>query len=159
MEFYEFVRGCLAWTASFTCFLVLLNVPMLYFAHRIREGRLEEDDDRRIDNDELWKRSALGAFALAAASLVFVFVDVVLADWADMPPGIIHFVLFLAYFPATAYLLAIFFAYDDYFSGLGLLTLDLGLPLAVLWILNAITGLWDPAVNCFYQWLKAIPVS
>ncbi len=155
MEFYAFVRGLLAWMASVACCLVLFNVPMLYFAHRVREGRLEEDDERRMDNDELWKRSALGAAGLVVTSFVFLFADLVLADWAAMPPGAIHLVILLAYVSAAAYVLALFFAYDDYFFGLGLLTLDLGLPVFALWLVNLVTGLWNPVLDWFLSWLKA----
>jgi hypothetical protein len=157
MEFYLFVRDFLAWTASVAC-LFPVNVPFLFFAHRIREGHPTNEDDR-MDSDEAWKRASLGALVLALMTAVFFFVDVVFATWADMPPGIVHFIVLLAYIPAAAYVLAMFFAYDDYFNGLGLLTLYLGLPLAVLFLVNWPTELWKPVVGFFASFLKEIPKS
>jgi len=49
--------------------------------------------------------------------------------------------------------LAMFFAYDDYFHGLGLLTLYLALPLSVLFVFNLFTGLWNPVVDFFATYL------
>src|SRR5262245_30440383 len=155
MEFYTFVRGCLAWTATVeACFP--LNVPMLYFAYRIREGRVV-DEDTRMENDELWKRSALGAAVLAAMMVAFVFADVVLARWGELPAGITHFVLFLAYVAAGAYVVMYFFAYDDYFQGLGQLTLYLAIPIFVLWALTALLG-WNP-IAVAESFLQQIPAE
>jgi len=66
MEFYAFVRSFLAWTASVAC-LFPINVPILFFAHRIREGQIANEDDR-MDGDEAWKRAGLGASVLAVAT-------------------------------------------------------------------------------------------
>lgn len=151
MEFYAFVRDFMAWTASVAC-LFPINVPILFFAHRILEGQPTNEDDR-MDNDEAWKRAGLGALVLALATAAFLFTDVVFASWADMPAGLVHFVVLLAYIPAAAFVLAMFFAYDDYFHGLGLLTLYLGLPLAVLFLFNLLTGLWNPVVGFFASYL------
>jgi len=151
MEFYLFVRDFLAWTASVAC-LFPVNVPILFFAHRIREGQLANEDDR-MDSDEAWKRAGLGALVLALTTAVFLFADVVFALWADLPAGMVHFVVLIAYIPAAAYVLAMFFAYDDYFHGLGLLTLYLGLPLAALFLINWPTGLWKPVVGFFASYL------
>jgi hypothetical protein len=154
MEFYGFVRGFLAWTATVAC-LFPLNVPVLYFAYRIREGRVV-DEETRMENDELWKRSALGAIVLAIAMAAVVFADVVLARWGELPAGLTHFVLLLAFLAAGAYLMMLFFAYDDYFHGLGLLTLYLGLPILVLWIVTAVLG-WNPVLEFAESFLQEIP--
>jgi hypothetical protein len=157
MEFYGFVRTFLAWTASIAC-LFPINVPLLYLAHRIREGGATTEENR-MDSEELWKRSALGSIVLALVTAALFFVDVVLATWADMPPGIIHFVILLAYIPAAAFVLMMFLAYDDYFHGLGLLTVYLGLPLFVLWIVNVLLGVWNPVVRFFASFLREIPTT
>ena len=154
MEFYAFVRGSLAWTASIACAFPV-TVPILFFAHRIREGSAL-DDDKRMDSDELWKRAALGGLVLSIATWIFLFADLVLAKWADMPAGIIHVVILLAFVPAGAYLLTMFFAYDDFFHGLGLLTIFFALPIVILWPANAVLGAWGFALGFFESFLKEL---
>ena len=151
MEFYSFVRSLFAWIASFAC--LPIGAPFLYAAHRVREAQIPEDD--RMDEGELRIRSLYGSLAVAVVTWLFLFLDFVVADWLDLPAGLTHFIILLSYLPAAAYVLFLFFAYDDYFEGLGLLTLYLGLPIAALYIVNFL-GLWNPVVGWFYSWLKPI---
>jgi len=155
MQHYAFVRECLAWIASVAC-LFPVSIPLLYLAYRIREGGATVDDENRMENDELWKRSAIASAVLAAATLAFLFADVVLAKWAEVSAGIVHFVLFLLYFPAAAFIVMVVFAYDDYFAGLSQLTIFLAVPIAVLFVINALLGIWDPWLNIFRGWLKVV---
>lgn len=140
MEFYAFMRGLLAWMAS-VALVFPVNVPMLYFAHRIREGQLPEDDEHRLESDELWTRAALGSLAVAGTTLAFLFLDVLCAEWMELG-AIVHFVVLLTYVPAAAFVLVYFFAYDDYFFGLSLLTLYLGLPMLVLYLVTLVVPVW-----------------
>jgi len=155
MEFYSFVRTSLAWIASIAL-LYPVNVPLLFAAHRIREGRVAEDDENRMENDEVWTRSFLGALVVALLLLAFLFGDLVLADWLGLPAGIIHMVVLITYLAAASFLLMQFFAYDDYFYGLSLLSLYLFLPIFVLLAVNSLVGFWNPVLGFFLNYIKEV---
>jgi hypothetical protein len=153
MEFYSFLRGSLAWIASWVL-LYPLYVPALFYAHRIREGPVPEDDETRMDNGEVWTRSFLGALVIWLLTVACLFADLILADWLALPAGIIHMVILIVFFGAAAFLLMQFFAYDDYFFGLSLLSLSLFLPILVLFIANSLVGFWNPWLNFLLGYLK-----
>lgn len=155
MALYGFARGALMWIASVAC-LFPLTIPLLYLAFRIREGRVPENDETGIDNDELWKRSAIASAVLAAATFAAIFVDVVAAKWADAPAGVVHFVILLLYFAMAAFIVMVVFAYEDFFAALGQLTIFLIMPIIVLFPLNALLGLWNFWLKYFDGWLKAV---
>jgi hypothetical protein len=155
MEIYGFVRGALAWMASIAC-LIAINSPLLYATYRISAGRVAEDDETRMDNDELWMRSLYASGVLAVMTAAFFFVDLVVADWAGGPPGIVHFAIFLAYIPAAAFVLTYFFAQDDFFTGLGHAALFFLLPIIVLYPLSMIVPFWNYWVGFLESWLKPI---
>lgn len=158
MEHYSFVRACIAWMASLAG-LPFLSIPLLFLAYKIREGRPPEDDDVRMENDEIWKRSALAGGVLTAATFGFLFLDLVLAKWADFPAGVVHFAVFLAYVAAGAGIVMVFFAYEDFFAGLAHLTIFFALPMIVLYLLNALLGFWNPVLGWFGGFLKEVPAT
>lgn len=155
MEIYNFLRGSLAWVAS-VALLYPLYVPLLFYGHRIREGPVREDDETQMDNGEVWTRSFLGALVVWVLTVVCIFLDLLLADWLDLPAGIVHLVIVIAFFAAASFLLMQFFAYEDYFYGLSLLALSLFLPIVVLFIANSLVGFWNPWLNFLLGYLKEI---
>ena len=156
MDFYSFARIFFAWIATVTC-IPVVNAVLLFYCHRIREGQMAEDDERRLDSDELRTRAVYGALALTAATIAFVFVDVAGAEWLAIPAGIVHFAVLLMYVGACSLLLMYFFAYEDFFAGLGLYVLSVALPLLVLWPIDWLTGWLQPVLGLVLRWLKAIP--
>ncbi len=154
MEIYGFVRGALAWMASIAC-LIAINSPLLYATYRISVGRVPEDDETRMDNDELWTRSLYASGVLAVTTVAFFFVDYVLAVWAEVPAGVVHFTLFLAYVPAAAFVLTYFFAQEDIFKGLGHLALFFA-PIAVLYPITLVLPYWGYWVGFLESWLKPV---
>jgi hypothetical protein len=156
MDFYSFARIFFAWIATITC-IPVVNAVLLFYCHRIREGTMAEDDERRLDSDELRTRALYGAVSLMAATPVFVFIDVAAAEWLAIPAGLVHFVVLLMYVGACSLILAYFFAYEDFFAGLGLYVLAVGLPLLVLWPIDWLTHWFQPVLGIVLHWLKAIP--
>jgi hypothetical protein len=157
MDFYQFARVFFAWIATITC-LPFVNVVLLFYSHRIREAQLAEDDERRLDGDEVRTRAIYAAIALTVATIAFVFVDYVAAQWLELPTGPVHFAVALADVAACSGLLMYFFAYEDFFAGLGLYALAVGLPLLILWPLDWFTGLWTNFVlPIVLSWLKVLP--
>ena len=156
MELYNFMRSALAWTATIAC-LWPINIPLLFAAYRIREGRVPEGDDTRVDNEDLWPRCALNALLVALLAAAWIFVDLVAADWLALPPGLVHFVVFPLFIASGAFLLAQFFGYEDPFIGLSILMIYLYLPILVLALLNTLIGFWDPVLGIVLAYLKEIP--
>jgi hypothetical protein len=157
MDFYSFARIFFAWIATVTC-IPVVNAVLLFYCHRIRESQLRDDDERRLDSDELRTRAVYGAVALTVATVVFVFADFAAAEWLAIPAGLVHFAVVLMYVAACSLLLTYFFAYEDFFAGLGLYVLSVALPLLVLWPIDWLTGFWQHWVLVFVlPWLKAIP--
>lgn len=151
MELYEFFRGAFAWMASIAC-LWPINIPMLALAQRIREGPLEEE--RRMEGEELWPRSAFGSLGLAATAVAFLFLDWFLAVWSGVPSGMVHLMTLIAFVSAGTWVLSFFFAFEEMLEGLGLFSLYLLLPIFVLWPLNYFVGFWNPLLRLANAWLK-----
>ena len=150
MELYKFFWGALAWMATVAA-LFPANIPLLALAYKIQNGA----KPLPIERDELWYRSAWGAFMLALATLAFVFVNYVILDYTDFPPGPIHLVFFMAYVPAAAWILMYYSGSGELLDGLGLFVIYVGLPILVLFVLNALLGIWNLPLNFAYDWLKA----
>ena len=150
MELYNFLRESLAWTVT-VAILWPANVPLAALAYKVRQG------PRPIDMEtlEFWLRSSMAAFALAVLTLVMVVIDVVLAHGADFPAGPVHLMVFMAYIPAAVWLLFVFFALEDLLQGLSVFMLYLYLPVIVLYVLNAIFGLWHWPLSTALSWLKS----
>jgi hypothetical protein len=161
MELYNFFRGTLAWTATVAC-LWPLNAPLLAFAFKVQQGSKKID----MENDEYWTRSFVTSFLLGLVTAGFIFVDYMLADWAELPPGPIHMIVYIGYVPLAVWILTLFFARDDLAEGLSLFMIYLYLPIFVLFTLNSLLGLlspslrfWDLLLNLVYPWLKPVPTT
>lgn len=156
MEIYIFVRSLLGWMAL-VALLWPLNAAMLYAAYRIRDARISEEDENYMEPDELRTRSLIGAGVVALLTAVFLFADLVFATWLDMPAGPVHFAVLLGYVPAAAYVLMLFFAENDFFQSMSLLTLYIALPLFVLWPLGALLGATNfPPMSWITSLLKVV---
>ncbi len=158
MELYDFLRGTLAWTATIAC-LWPINVPMLAFAFKVQQGAKPID----MENDEYWTRSFVGSLVIGLVTAAAIFVDYMLADWAEFPAGPVHLVIYIAYVPLAVWLLALFFAIDDLAQGLSIFMIYLYLPIFVLFTLNWLLGLvnpslrfWDLLLNLAYQFLVSV---
>jgi hypothetical protein len=149
MELYKFFWGSLAWIAT-VAVLWPLNVPLLALAYKIQNGA----KPLPIDTDELWYRSAFGAGMLALMTIGFVLLDYFFVDFTDFPAGPIHLVIFMAFIPAAAWLLGIGFAFGELVEGLGLFVIYIGLPIFVLFIINAILGIWNWPLSIAYDYLR-----
>ena len=150
MELYYFVRGLFAWTVTIAV-LWPINVPMLALAFRIQHGTKRLP----LSPEQLWWRSTFAALFVALVTVVYVLLDYVLSDWAEIPAGPVHLVIFAAYVPVAAWILFVMFAHSEYSEGFGLFVLYIYLPVFVLYLLNALTGLWDRFfLDSAYGWLK-----
>ena len=67
--------------------------------------------------------------------------------------------VFLLFVSAGAFLLMLFFAYEDFFDGLSLLVLYLALPAAVLVPIHLLVPVWSWALNLVFPWLLEVPGS
>ncbi len=149
MELYKFFWGALGWIATVAC-LWPLNIPLIALAYKIQNGPKPIE----IEREELWYRSAFGAGMLALMTAAFIFLDYVLIDWTDMPAGPIHLVIFACYVPAAGWLMLISFAYADLFEGVAMLVIYLGLPVFVLFLINAVLGIWNFPLSIAFDYLK-----
>jgi hypothetical protein len=149
VELYKFFWGALAWIAT-VAVLWPVNVPLLALAYKVQNGA----KPLSIEQDELWYRSLVGAGMLALLTVALLFLDYLFVDLTDFPSGPTHLVIFMAYVPAAAYLLVISFAFSELLEGLGVLIIYIGLPVLVLFLINAILGIWEPWLDFFYGYLK-----
>ena len=149
MELYKFFWGALAWIAT-VAVLWPINVPLLALAYKIQNGA----KPLPIGQDELWYRSLVGAGLLAMVTVGFVFLDYVFLDLTDFPPGPIHLVIFMAYVPAGAYVMLEAFALSELLEGLGIFVIYIGLPVLVLFVINAALGIWEGPLDLAYDFLK-----
>jgi len=150
MELYSFVWGTLAWT-MLVASAWPLNVPLAWASYRIWHGNTKPIDEEM--EEELWRRSAYGSLAILAGAWALLLIDYVLATWAELPAGLIHMVILLTLIALAAWLMMLFFALEDFFSGLSLLIIYFYLPVFILWLPNRLTGMLDGVLNWFYGWL------
>ncbi len=148
MEFYYFLRGTLAWTAT-VAIIWPLNIPLAALAYKIRLG----PNKNPLKPKEYWVRSGAAAFAVAIITLVALGLDYFLAE-SDFPPGPIHLVVFMAYVPAAMYALLVFFALEGLMQALSVFVLYIYLPVTVLYLLHLVIRFWDPLVDFPGSWLK-----
>ena len=149
MEFYYFLRGTLAWTAT-VALLWPFNIPMAALAYKIRLG----PNKNPLKPKEYWVRSGAVATVVAAITLVALVLDYVLAEEMDFPAGPVHLVVFMAYVPAAVWAIFVFFALEDLMQALSVFVIYIYLPVLVLYVLNAIIGFWQPLVDLAGGWLK-----
>jgi hypothetical protein len=148
VDLYTFFWWAFAWIA--TVAIMPACWPTMALAYKIQNG----PRPIAIDSDEYWTRSLLSGLFLGVLTAGFVFIDYVLSDWIDLPPGPIHLVVFMAYVPAASWLLFMTFAYTDYLDGLSVLMIYLCLLILVLFLVNAATGLWEFFLGLAKDWLK-----
>jgi hypothetical protein len=149
VELYKFFWGALAWIATFAV-LWPINVPVIALAYKIQHGARPIS----IEREELWYRSFLGAGMLALLTAGAVLVDYFLVDLTGFPAGPIHLVIFAGYVAAAAWLMFIAFAYTDLLEGLGIFTIYVGLPVFLLFVINAVLGIWNWPLSVAYDYLK-----
>jgi hypothetical protein len=150
VELYKFFWGLLAWIATVAAAWPV-NIPLLALAYKIQNGA----KPLPVESEEMWYRSAFGAGLLALVTLGFVFLDYFIIDMMDFVPGPIHLVIFMAYVPAAAYVMFISFAFADPFEGLSVAAIYIGLPVLVLFVINAALGIWNWPLSVAYDYLKS----
>lgn len=150
VELYLFVRGALAWTVTVAA-LWPVNIPLAYLAYKIRQGQKPGD----LARNALWWRSVFATLLVAFVTVVFLLLDYLLAEVAGFPAGPIHLVVLTAYIPAAAGIFFVFFALEDFFQGLSMFVIYVYLPVLVLYLLNAMMGLWNGPLSYVEGWLKA----
>ena len=149
MEFYYFLRGTLAWTAT-VAILWPFNILLAALAYKIRLG----PNKNPLKPKEYWVRSGAVATVVAAITLVALVLDYVLAEEMDFPAGPVHLVVFMAYVPAAVWAIFVFFALEDLMQALSVFVIYIYLPVLVLYVLNAIIGFWQPLVDLAGGMLK-----
>jgi len=149
VEFYYFLRGTLAWTAT-VAILWPFNILLAALAYKIRLG----PNKNPLKPKEYWVRSGAVATVVAAITLVALVLDYVLAEEMDFPAGPVHLVVFMAYVPAAVWAIFVFFALEDLMQALSVFVIYIYLPLLVLYVLNAIIGFWQPLVDLAGGMLK-----
>jgi len=149
VEFYYFLRGTLAWTAT-VAILWPFNILLAALAYKIRLG----PNKNPLKPKEYWVRSGAVATVVAAITLVALVLDYVLAEEMDFPAGPVHLVVFMAYVPAAVWAIFVFFALEDLMQALSVFVIYIYLPVLVLYVLNAIIGFWQPLVDLAGGMLK-----
>lgn len=151
MAIYEFVRDSLMWMATIAL-LWPLNAPMMGVAIKVLFGQREID----MDDGEYWGRSILASLFVALATAATLVIDWFLAVSIELPSGLVHMVLLLAYLAASAYAIFLVFNLEDFFQALGAFLIYVFLPTTVLYIVNWMFGWWSPLLRFTGSWLAAV---
>lgn len=130
MDLFEFCRWALILTVSSTLYFPL-TMPLAALAFRIQLGTRKFPFD---EDEGFWWRCALAALGLSLLSGVVLLLDWFLVS-SDMPAGIVHIALLMAYLPAAVWHLFWSFACDDLGEGLGILVVYILLPSLLLGLL------------------------
>lgn len=149
MEPFQFLRGLLAWMVTVTI-LWPINIPLLALAYKVRQGPTPIG----LERQEFWLRCAGGAFVVALATLVGVWLDNWLVAAAELPPGPTHLIVLAVLSVAAVWILFVFLALEDMTQGLSVFLLYVFLPMFVLFLVNLIVGLWNPLLDSAYLYLK-----
>lgn len=151
MQIYEFVRDSLMWIAS-VALLWPVNAPMMGLAVKILFGQRPIE----MEDYEFWVRSTLAALVLALVTAATLVVDYVLAVTVELPPGVVHMVVLLAYLGTASYVIYLFFNLEDFFQAFGAFLIYVFLPITVLFVINAVFHIWRPMLGLTGGWLKAV---
>jgi hypothetical protein len=155
VDFYYFLRGTLAWTAT-VAILLPFNIPLAALAYKIRLGT----NKNPFKSKEYWGRSALVSLVVAGITAVALVLDNFLTDGTDFPPGPIHLVVFMAYVPAAMWAIFWFFALEDPMQALSVFVIYFYLPMPLVYLLHlviqAMLG-WDPYVDIPGNLLMKVP--
>jgi hypothetical protein len=149
LEFYDFIRGTLAWAVSVAA-LWPANVPLMALAYKVRHG----PNPIAMKPAEFWTRAAFAALLVGLLALAMVGVDYLLAESAGFPAGPVHLVILFAFIPAAVWIVFVFFALEDLMQATSVVVIYLCLPVLVLYVLNAVVGFWQPLVDIVNDWLK-----
>jgi len=149
LELYDFIRGTFAWAVSLAA-LWPVNVPLMAFAYKVRHGA----NPITMPRTEFWTRATFSALLVGLLALVALGLDYLLAIGADLPAGPIHMIVLIAFVPAGAWILFVFFALEDLMQAVSVLVIYICLPVLVLYVLNEVTGVWEPLLNIVKDWLK-----
>ena len=161
MDIFQFSWSVLAWTVT-VAVLWPLNVPMAVLSFRIWRETKEAD----VEASELWIRAALASGSIAILIVLFVAVDYMLADLAELPAGPVHMVILIGFLALACWVMLYMFGLEDFFQGLSMAVIYLFLPMIALFLVNGLLGLidpslrfWDWPVRWAAAWLKQPPVS
>ena len=148
MDLFDVFRRTFAWMAT-VAVLWPVNIPLAGLAYKVRQGH------KPIDMEAFWWRSTFATLILAAMTCGFVWLDYFLAGDTDLPSGPVHVVVICGYIGAASWLYFVFFALEDFFQGLGMVAIYFCIPMAVLFLLNLLTGWWNKLLlNYALTWLK-----
>jgi hypothetical protein len=143
---FHFFRLMLAVIATVTI-VWPINIPLAALAYKVRLGQAAIPFEPRA----FWGRCTVAALGLAGMSLILVGLDYVLIKYAELPPGPVHLVLFIAYVPVAVWYLFVLFALEDLLQGLGVFVLYVFLPGLPLLLIDQVFGFWrplEPALAC-----------
>src|SRR5262249_43345013 len=125
-----------------------LNVPLAALAYKIRLGR----GPNPLEDEGFWWRCTFAALGLAGLSAVTLGLIYLLDKGAELPPGLVHLLVFLAYVPVAAWYLFWMFAMDDIWQSLNLFLVYILLPAGPIWLIGRMTGSWHKLAH-LWPWM------
>jgi hypothetical protein len=150
-EFFEFFRQVLILLIIISLYWPL-NVPFAALAYKVRLGSLPIP----LETASYWLRSLLAAGGMAVLSLSLMGFDAALTAM-DLPPGLVHLLMFFLYLPLGSWWMFKVFALEDFWEGLSTLLLYVFLPGFVLVMLKLLFGFEPPHYLDIRAWIVAVP--
>src|SRR5438105_1081780 len=128
-DFFEFFRQVLIFLVTISLYWPL-TIPLAALAYKVRHGATPVP----LSIVALWLRSTVAALGMAVIALSLTGFDATLTA-AELPPGLVHVVIFVLFVPVGSWWMFTVFALEDFWEGLSALLLFVFLPGIVLVLL------------------------
>jgi hypothetical protein len=152
LDFWNVIRQVLIFLVTISLYFPL-NVPLAALAYRLRLGRKAMP----LSRVGLWVRSTLAALGMGVLCISLMGFDRFLVD-AELKPGPVHLVMFLAFVPLGTWWMSRIFALNDMVEGLSTLLLYVFIPGLVLVIVKLTTGYDAPTpLVTVKEWIAVVP--
>ena len=152
-DFFEFFRQVLILLIIISLYWPL-NVPFAALAYKVRIG----SEPIPLETASYWMRSFAAASGMAVLSLSLMGFDAALTA-IDLPPGLVHVLMFFLYLPLGSWWMFTIFALEDFWEGLSTLLLYVFLPGLVLVVLKLVLGFELPHYLDIRSWIVPVPPS
>jgi hypothetical protein len=152
-EFFEFFRQVLIFLVTISLYWPL-TIPLAALAYKVRHGATPIP----LGTVAYWLRSTVAALGMVVIALSLTGFDATLTA-ADLPPGVVHLVIFALFVPLASWWMYTVFALEDFWEGLSTLLLFVFVPGIVLVLLHLAFDVKAPHFLDIYEWIKPLPPS
>jgi hypothetical protein len=152
-DFFEFFRQVLILLVIISVYWPL-TIPLAALAYKVRLGAHPVP----LGFFSYWLRAAVASGGMAVIALSLTGFDALMTT-VDVPAGLTHVVVFLAFIPLGAWWMFTAFALEDFWEGLSTLLLFVFLPGLVLVLLKLLFEVDMPHPLQIREWIAPVPTT